>query len=182
VLAVHRAEGVVDVRLGQSRELVGEGAPLGVVLAGLTGVEPQVLQQRHLATGEPVHRRPRRLPHRVGGDGDRRAEQRPEPGADRRQRVLRIGRALRPAEMRHHDHRRSRVPQGGDGRQDSPDAAVVGNAAALRELRCVLVERDVQVGAQQHAPTLHAVAEQVVEGFHQSVEPTSLTTSTSRLE
>ena len=50
LLAVHHAEPVGDEGVGQLGELVGELAALGVVLAGLAGVEPDVLE----------HARPRR--------------------------------------------------------------------------------------------------------------------------
>ena len=51
VLAVHGAEAVADVHIGEGGELVGEGAALGVVLGRLTGVEAQVLDDRDLAVG-----------------------------------------------------------------------------------------------------------------------------------
>ena len=59
--------------------------------------------------------------------------------------------------------------------QAGPDPAVVGDRVR------VLVQRDVQVGAYQHAPTRNAIAEQFVDGLHR-LEPTSATRSTSRLE
>ena len=58
VLAVHGAEAVADVQVGERGEPVGERAALGVVLAGLAGLEPQVLQQRD-ARRPPGRRRPR---------------------------------------------------------------------------------------------------------------------------
>ena len=56
VLAVHGAEAVADVRVGERGELVGERAALGVVLAGLARVEAEVLQQRDLAVAEATPR------------------------------------------------------------------------------------------------------------------------------
>ncbi len=58
LLAVHDAEPVGDERIGQRGQLVGERAALGVVLAGLARVEPDVLQQRDLAVGQAFDRRP----------------------------------------------------------------------------------------------------------------------------
>ena len=59
LLAVHDAEAVADEGVGQRGELVGERTAHGVVLAGLAGVEPHVLQQRR-------PRRPRRPPTTAG--------------------------------------------------------------------------------------------------------------------
>jgi hypothetical protein len=161
VLAVHRAEGVVHVRVGERGELVGEGRPLGVVLAGLPRVEPQVLQQGHLAGGQRVHGGPGGLADRVGGEEDGRTEQLAEAGRHRRQAEGRIRRALRAAQVGDHDHGGPGLAERGQGRQHRPDPAVV------RDRPVRLVERDVQVGAHQHAPTRHAFAEQVVKAFHE---------------
>ena len=49
LLAVHDAEAIGDEGIGQGGELVGERAALGLVLAGLAGVEAHVLEQRDLA-------------------------------------------------------------------------------------------------------------------------------------
>ena len=54
LLAVHDAEAVGHERVGERGELVGERAALGVVLAGLARVEPDVLQHRDLAVLEAV--------------------------------------------------------------------------------------------------------------------------------
>ena len=52
VLAVHGAEAVPDVQVGQPGELIGEQAALHVVLAGLRRVEAQVLQHDQAARAQ----------------------------------------------------------------------------------------------------------------------------------
>ena len=157
VLAVHRAERVVHVGVAERGELVGERAPLRVVLAGLALVEPQVLQQRDLPVGQVGHACPRRVADGVLGEVHRGAEQLTEPPGDRAEAELRVRRALRAAQVRADDHLRAGPHQRAQRRQDGPDPAVVADLPGL------LVERDVQVGAHQHAPTRHPLGEQVVE-------------------
>ncbi len=99
-----------------------------------------------------------------------------EPGGDRRQRVLRVRRALGPTEVGGHDDLGAGLAQCLQGGQARPDPAVVGDGPRA------LVERHVQVGAYQDAPTGDALGEEVVEGTHQSDLPTIETQSTSRLE
>jgi hypothetical protein len=176
VLAVHGAERVVDVRVGEARELPGERTAYRVVLAGLARVEAQVLQQQHLSVLQGRGGRLSGLTDGVLGEDHRVAEKVTEALGDRREGVLGVRRALGTAEVRAHDHPRAGVTQCDDGRQDRADPAVVADHGLV-----VLVERDVQVGAQQHAPTRDTLAEQVVESL-QSCQPTSLTRSTRRLE
>ncbi len=107
VLAVHRAEPVPDVQLGQASEGVGEGATFGVVLAGLPRLEAEVLQQRDLPVRESAHHRCADVADHVGGERHRRAEQLAQPVGDRPQRQLRPHLALRPAEVRAHDDPRA---------------------------------------------------------------------------
>jgi hypothetical protein len=104
LLAVHDPEPVRDVHVGEARELVGERAPLGVVLARLSRVEPQVLQQRHVAVGQGGDDRTSGLPDGVRRERHRTAQQLAEPGRDRRERVALLRNALRPAQVRAHDH------------------------------------------------------------------------------
>ncbi len=108
------------------------------------------------------------------------AEQLAEPRGDRAQRVLRVRRALGPAEVGGHDHPGAGVGQPGDRGHRGPDPAVVGDPGA--------VQRHVEVGADQHPPARHPLGEQVVERLHRgrrlssSREPTSVTRSARRLE
>ena len=70
LLAVTHTEAVVDVAIAHGGKLVGERASLGIVLAGLAGVEAQVLQQRHLPVRESVDDPLCRGAHGVAGEGD----------------------------------------------------------------------------------------------------------------
>ena len=69
------------------------------------------------------------LPHRVGGEGDVLAEQLTQPGRDRAQRVLVLGRALGAAEVGAHDDARTRLGERLDGRRGRADPPVVGDRA-----------------------------------------------------
>lgn len=83
VLAVHGAEAVADVDVGEAGQPVGEGAALSLVLGGLPGVEAQVLQDRDLSVGEAGHRGLGGLADRVLGEGDVGAEEFTEAGGGR---------------------------------------------------------------------------------------------------
>ena len=161
VLAVHGAEAVADVQVGQRGQLVGEGAALGVVLAGLPGVEAQVLQQGDLAVGE-------------AGDGGAGALAR--PCRRRRRRPCRgVHRAAsRPGRARTAGRAR---PWGGRGarrrspwRRASASLVMVGTAARIRpsSVMVVAVERDVQVGADEHPLARHALGDEFVDRLHAS--------------
>jgi hypothetical protein len=175
---VHGTEGVVDVGAatrtlaGEGGEPVGEGAALVVVLTGLGLFEPHVLQQQHVAVLHLRHLVPR---GRAGDavvagfrERDRPAEQLTHPLGDRRERVLRVDLSLGAAEVRQHDHPRARVGERPDHREAGPDAAVVGDAGRPRGLTRGVggVERNVEVGADEHASAPDPLVQEVVEGLH----------------
>ena len=142
LLAVHDAEAVADEGVGQRGQLVGERTALGVVLAGLARVEPDVLEQRDLAVGERRRRSRWRTRRRCRRERHGGAEQLAEPVGDRTQRVL-SGR-VRPSAGPRCAVTTTRAPRVGellDRRHAGPDPAVVGDPAA--------VERDVEVGADE---------------------------------
>ena len=144
-----------------------------VVLRRLPLVEAQVLQQQHLAV--------RQSRDRLGGGG---------PDG--------VGREHRPASRAaHRDGRRPARgctsgparPSAGRGASStitrapaSRSATSVGSTARARPSSLItalprrvgLVERDVQVGAHEHAPTRDTLAEQVVESLHVSSDPDQL--------
>jgi hypothetical protein len=155
VLAVHGAEAVRHVPGGQPGELVGEPAALAVVLAGLRGVEAQVLQHDHAAGPQCRDRGAGGRPGGVGGELDPFAEQFAQPGRDRCQRVPGIRLAAGTAEMSADDHPGAARLQHGQGRQAGPDPAVVRDATA--------VERHVEIGAHQHA---QALDREVIDRLH----------------
>ena len=96
---------------------------------------------------------------------------------DGREGELRVRRAVGTAEVGGHEHAGAGVAQGVQGGQAGADPAVVGDLEGL------LVQRDVQVGAQEHAPAGDALGQEFVERAHrQSFEPTSEVRSTRRLE
>jgi hypothetical protein len=174
VLAVDRAESVVHIGLGERGQLVRERAPLGVVLAGLARVEAEVFQQRDVAGCEARGHRLRRRADRVGRERDRALEQLTQALGDRLERVPGVGRALGAAQVGHDGDPGTRLAERAQRRQHRTDAPVVSDRRAI--------QRNVEVGAHEHAPTLDALGEEVVQRFHQSEEPTSLTRSTMRLE
>jgi hypothetical protein len=132
VLAVHRAEAVGHVCVGKLGELVRELTPLGVVLAGLAGVEADVLEHGDLPVLEAPDGLAGRVAHGVGGERDVEAEQLAEAYGDRPQRVAVLRLALRPAQVRGHDHPGAGLGQGLDGRDAGPDPAVVGDLRAVQ--------------------------------------------------
>ena len=80
-------EAVGDEAVGETGQLVGERAAQVVVLAGLAGVEADVLEQGDVAVTEARDRLGRRRADGVVGERDRRAEQLTEPLGHRRERV-----------------------------------------------------------------------------------------------
>ena len=92
---MHDPEAVGDVGVGQAGEGVGELGALLVGLGGLARVEAEVLEQHDVTVGHAGDRGLGALAHRVGGEGDRAAEQLGEPPDDRGQRVALLGSALR---------------------------------------------------------------------------------------
>ena len=107
LLAVHDAEAVGDVGVGQRGEVVGERRALGVVLGGLAGVEPDVLQQGDVAVAEAGDDAPGVLADGVRGQGDVLAQQLAEPRGDRGEGVLRVRGALGTAQVRGEDDLRA---------------------------------------------------------------------------
>ena len=183
MLAVHRAEAVVDEGVGQGGQLVGERAPLGVVLARLAGLEADVLQQHATSPsrrpGRPTDGR-RRLAHDVGRQRHRLPEQLGQPLGDRgASEYSGFTCALGPAQVRRTTTSAPASASALDRRQAGPDPAVVGD-------RRVGVERDVEVGPDEHASGRATPPGQSGRRVHAGVltarAPTRATRSTSRLE
>ena len=139
-----RAEGVVDVNLGQRGQRLGEGRIVGFLL----GMEAQVLEQQHLVGFKlPGHLRGH-LAHAIGGKAyvdffaQRLVEQFAQPVHHRAQRVLWIGFSLGAAQVRGQDDL-GLVAQGvNNGGQRGHDAGVVGNGRAVLGQRHVEVDAD----------------------------------------
>lgn len=155
VLPVHRAEAVADVDVREAGQLVGEGGALGVVLAGLAGVEAQVLDDGDTTVGEAGNDGLGGAADRVLGEGDVGAEQLTEAGGGRGEGEGGVRGALGAAQVRGDDHAGARVGQRLDGGHYRADAAVVGDGGA--------VQRDVQVGADEDALARDAFGEQFVD-------------------
>jgi len=100
---------------------------------------------------QSVHSGLRGVADHVGGERDRRVQQLVQPHRDRRQRELRVRRAFGPPEMGGDHDARTRAGQLAECRHRRADAAVVGDRLA--------VERHVQVGAHEYAPTGHTLGE-----------------------
>src|SRR4051812_10100649 len=140
VLAVHGAERVVDVEVDGCGQHIGIGGALVAVLARLAGVEADVLQQRDVGLAPDVARGVRR---RIRDEGDLATEQLTQASRDRREAVLRVGSALRPAQMGADYDLGSGVDQGTDLRHARADPAVIGDLSVL--------ERDVEIGPDEDA-------------------------------
>ena len=138
------SEGVVDVAVGQPGQGGGEvHRHLVIGALGLPRLEPQVLQHHHRARGQPGGHGRRLLPDDLRGQGQLGGQHVAEPGGHRRQRVLRVGFALGPAEVGAGDDRRPLAQQPVDGGQRGPDAQVVVDHAPRH--------RDVEVGPYEDA-------------------------------
>ncbi len=96
VRPVRRAESVVDVEIAQRGE---PRRQRGIVLL-LAGIEPGILRHGDAAAREPLRRSHRLVGRRIRKERDRRAEQFLQLAHDRLHRVLRIGTALGPPQMR----------------------------------------------------------------------------------
>jgi hypothetical protein len=94
-------------------------------------------------------------PGGIGGEFHPAAEQLAEPGRDRQQRVPAVGLAAGTAEVSADDHLGVALHQRGEGRQGSPDTAIIGDLVA--------VQRHVEIGAHQHALVRDR---QVIDRFH----------------
>ncbi len=159
---VDDAEAVGDegtVVRGQGGELVGEGAALGLVLGGLAGVETHVLEEQDVALGQAVGALVGVLTGDVAGEGDVLAECLGEGLGDRGQGVLRVDLALRAAQVGHDDDLRATLDERLEGGQGGGDAARVGDLTGV-------VERDVEVGADEDVAAVDALVEQVLQSLH----------------
>ena len=136
-------------RSARAASRAAEGRPLGVVLAGLGGLEAQVLQQRHVAVAQRGDGRLRRRARRRRSAN---ATGRPSSSpAGRRPARSESGRAspLGRPRCAHHDHPRPAVGSARMVGHAGPDAAVVGDRpGAVRTVG----ERHVQVRPDQHPP------------------------------
>ena len=130
VRAVRRSERVVDVDVGERRQLRREGRVVGLFL----GVEPQVFEEDHAARMRGDGGRGVRA-DAVGGKRDGPAEQPGQVVGDRLQAVLGIGLALRTSEVRREDDRGALFERVADGRQRRADPRVVGDRAVARSGR-----------------------------------------------
>ena len=156
---MHRAEPVADVDVREGGELVGEGAALGVVLARLTGVEAQVLDDRDLAVGEAGDGGPGGLADRVGREGHVRPEEFTEARGGRGEGEGRVRGALGAAQVGGDDDPGARVGEGLDRGQHGADAAVVGDTRA--------VQRHVQIGADEDPLARDPFGEEFVDRLHE---------------
>ena len=125
-------EAVGDERVAELGELRGECLALGLVLAGLPRVEPEVLEQGDVAVFQAGDRLARAAADGVPGEGHRLAEQLAEPLGDRREAVLRVRCALRAAEVGDDDDLRALVDQGVQGGNRRSHAAIVRDLAVLQ--------------------------------------------------
>ena len=162
----------------QFGEFAGECEPLAVVLAGFPRIEADVLQQQDVAVGEPFGPGQRVAADDIAGQLHVPAELLTERRGDRRQRQLRVGPVFRPTQVRGDHHLGAGVDKRLQRRHRGGDPARVGDDA-------LVVERDVQVGAHQHAPPRNTFGQQVFQRWNchdYSDLPTSATRSMRRLE
>ncbi len=162
LLAVHDPEPIGDQHIAELREFGRESRTGGVVLRGLPRVEPQVLDDDDSAVLEGLHGVLRRLADRVACERDRGTEQLGQALGHRLQAVLRVGRAVRPPEVRAHDDAGARIDECVEGRQRGADTAIVrddpvpqGDVEITTDDDALALERPQSVqGAQSHVSEL----------------------------
>ena len=152
---VHGTERVAHVLVGQGCQLAGEGGPLRVVMAGLTGAEAQVLQHGHRTGAEGSGHRGRGRAGRAGGQLHGAAQQLAQALSHRGEAESRLWPPARPAQMRADDHPGATGQQRFHGGQGRPDLAVVGDPHAIHG--------NVQVSPDQHPL---AADRQVINASH----------------
>ncbi len=169
VRAVRGAEGVVDVGVGER----ARGRPRR---PGSLAVSPAWKRTFSSSSTSPSRSSRdgvlRDLADAVARERDRGAEQLGEPLAHGRERGGRVGRALRPPEVRAEDHARAGLAQRRDRRQRRADARVVADHAVL--------DRDVEVDAAEHAPA--GELQRVQAARERAGHRTLVIRSTSRFE
>ncbi len=126
-------------------ERLGQREALAVVLAGLAGIEADVLQQQDVAVGEALRARQCIRADDITGQLDVPAELLGQRLGHRGERELRRRTVFGPTEVGGDDDLGAGVGQRLQRGHRRDDAARVGDVA-------VVVERDVQVGAHQYAP------------------------------
>ena len=136
---MRRPERVVDVDVGEAGERLGE---LGIV-GLLPGVEAQVLEEQQVARAQLVDGVLDARAERVAGHPHRAAKELAEPIGDRLEPKRVVDLAVRTPEVAGQDHDRALLEEVDQGRQAGPDPGVIGDPP--------VVERDVEVGAQEDA-------------------------------
>ena len=179
VLAVCRAESVVDVAVGIRSEFLDElllralfqGLLGGVLLllggvfgqtagfALLLGVETQVFEQNHLAGFDVPAHLGSLVAHAVAGELNLHAEVLLDGRDDLFERIFGIGILLRTSHVRHEDHRSALGEHLLDGGHGGADARVVGHFA-------LFVQGHVEVHADDRAFAFEIV---VVDRNHSSL-------------
>jgi hypothetical protein len=151
VRAMRRAEGVIDVRVGETRQPAGE---LGVVAPlrrrGTSGSRGAALPRARAAGGFLGLR-----PHAVRDETDASPERLGERRGDRSERVLRVRLSLRLPEVGSAEDARPALEKVADRRERLADPRVVPDAS--------LFERDVEIHPQKDA---FAFDRQIPNGFH----------------
>jgi hypothetical protein len=132
--AMRRAEGIVDVQIGQRGELPAKG---GIVLF-LAGVETHVLQQQDVAILQPGGQLFDFATDAIPGHGDWFAEELRQVRRHRGQTVFGVRRRFRTAEMRSENQSTTLLEDIAECWQRGGNAGVVGNPA-------LVVEGDVEI-------------------------------------
>ncbi len=148
--AVGGGEGIVDEDVGEA----GQGRGEGCVVGFLASVEARVFEDQDVATGELLDGLIGHGADAVFGEGNRLVENFGEGGGHRAEGKGRVGFAFGAVEMAADDDFGAFVREFADGGGEALDAGEVGDFAVL--------DRDVEVGADQHA---QAGDGDVVEGL-----------------
>jgi hypothetical protein len=155
---VHDAETVGDVVFAELGVLLGEVKTLGGVLAGLTGLEADVLDQADVSVGERGGQLLGGGTHDILGKLDVEVHELAQTLGDRGQGELGVDLALGASQVSQHGDAGASLVKLGQGGQSGLDAAVVGDLVA--------VERHVEIATDDD--TLAAQVTQIVNRLHDS--------------
>ena len=144
--AVGGTEGIVHIDSRKLGQCPREAGIVGLLLA----VKPQVLQEQHFAGLQRLSHRLDIRTDAIGCHGHGLPQQFGKAHGDRSQAHLRIGLALRPAEVRSENYRSASIKQCPDRRQRHPDARVAGDGAPSR-----FVQGHIEVDAHEHPLAFH---------------------------
>ena len=163
---MRRAESVVDIMFGETRQLGRESRVVGF----FAGVKAQVFEKRRVARAHFGERGFCFVPDAVADESDVVAEKLRQPPRDGREGLGFVPNAPGPAAMRAEYDAAAALAQVADGRQRFGDSAVVGYAVAAVGHRDVVVhpDQDARARRQVRVPNARLARHRSAPRFRES--------------